>query len=99
MYYCAMPKPNGRPNGHLLHRDGFEALCAANHFLKKDVAADAQVSAQFLADLLYHRAGASAAVADRIARSLGVPPAAIFPSLVGWVGPLPDRNNRREVAA
>lgn len=94
-----MPKPTGRPNGYLLHGDAFEAICAARNILKKDVASDADVSPQFLADLIYLRAGASPACAERIASSLGVKTSAIFPSVVGWVGPLPDRGNRKAVAS
>lgn len=67
--------------------------------LKKDVAEDARLSPQFLADLLYHRAGASPAVAHRIADSLGVKVEALFPGFVGWVGPLPDRSNRSKAVA
>ena len=37
--------------------------------------------------------------AERIASSLGVTTSAIFPSVVGWVGPLPDRGNRKAVAS
>lgn len=37
--------------------------------------------------------------AERIASSLGVKTSAIFPSVVGWVGPLPDRGNRKAVAS
>jgi DNA-binding XRE family transcriptional regulator len=93
-----MPKPTGRPSGYQLHREGFEAICGARGVMKKDVAADAGVSPQFLADLLYHRAGASSAVATRIADSLGVKVEAIFPGFANWVGPVPDRTNRKAVA-
>lgn len=90
-----MPKPPGRPNGHLIHAEGFEALAGARSMLKKDVAVDAGVSPQFLADLLAHRAGATLPVAERLAGTLGVRVEAIFPGIAGWIGPLPDRNGRR----
>lgn len=88
----------GRPPGRLLHAEAFEALVAAKNLLKKDVAADAGLSPQFLADLLAHRGGASPAVAERLAATLGVKPSALFPELAGWIGPLPDRDARRAVA-
>lgn len=89
----------GRPSGRLLHAEGFEALLAARNLLKKDVCADAGISPGFLTDLLAHRGGASPVVVDALCASLGVRPAALFPEVAGWVGPLPDREARREVAA
>lgn len=94
-----MAKPSGRPNGHLLHRQAFVAICAAHGLLKKAVADDADLSPQFLADLLYHRAGASKAVAARLAGAIGVEVEAIFPEFAGWIGPVPDRSNRAPKAA
>lgn len=85
----------GRPPGRLIHAEGFEAILAARNLLKRDVAAEAGVSPGFLADLLAHRGGASPQVVDRLAGALGVNPAAIFPELVGWISPLPDREARR----
>lgn len=95
-----MPTTNkgGRPAGRLIHAEAFEAIVAAKNLLKKDVAADCGVSAGYLADLLAHRGGASAAVADQLASTLGVKLAAIFPEVAGWVGPLPDRDGKRDAA-
>lgn len=90
-----MPKPKGRPNGLLIHAEGFEAICAARNVLKRQVAADADVSPSFLADLLAHRGGTTRPIADRLASTLGVRVEALFPELAGWVGPLPDRDRRR----
>lgn len=92
-----MPIKNkgGRPAGRLIHSEGFEALAAARKMLKKDVAALADVSAGYLADLLAHRCGASEDTADRLAVALGVRVAALFPEAVGWVAPLPDRDGKR----
>jgi len=89
-----MPNKRGRKPGLILHSEGFEALIAGRH-LKKDVAADAGMSAGFLADLLAHRGGASPVVAERLASSLAVPVAAIFPEVVGWVAPPPAREGTR----
>ena len=94
-----MTKQGGRPNGKLIHSEAFEAILAGRGLLKKDVAADCNVSASFLADLLAHRGGASDAVAESIAESLGVKVAALFPEFVGWVGPIPDRTAKRERSA
>jgi hypothetical protein len=94
-----MPKPLGRPPGLLLHAEAFEAILAGRGLLKKDVAVDAGITASFLADLLAHRGGASRPVAERLAGTLGVKVAALFPETAGWVGPLPDRESRRQVAS
>lgn len=94
-----MPKPKGRPNGLLIHAEAFEAICGAKGYLKKDVAADAGVSPSFLADLLAHRGGTTRPTAERIASTLGVKLAALFPETAGWIGPLPDREAKRETAA
>jgi transcriptional regulator with XRE-family HTH domain len=85
----------GRPNGHLMYAEAFEAIIAARNLRKKDVADDAGISPSYLADLLAMRGGADPAVAERIARSIGVRTEAVFPGLAGWIGPLPDRNARR----
>lgn len=90
-----MKKLKGRPSGSLILTQSFEALLAPQRILKKDVAADAGVSPSFLGDLLAHRCGASEEVANRIASTLGVPIAAIFPGYAGWVGPLVDRSGNR----
>lgn len=88
-------RQNGRPNGLLIHAEGFEAICAARNVLKKQVASDAGISASFLADLLAHRGGTTRKVADQIASTLGVKTEALFPEVAGWVSPLPDREARR----
>jgi hypothetical protein len=86
----------GRPNGRMIHAEGFEALLAARGgLLKSSVAVAAAISPSFLADLLAHRSGASADVVDRLAAALAVPPEALFPELAGWISPLPDRDRRR----
>jgi transcriptional regulator with XRE-family HTH domain len=92
-----MPITNkgGRPSGRLIHAEGFEALAAARKLLKKDIAALAEVSPGYLADLLAHRSGASDATAERIATALGCSVAALFPEAAGWIAPLPDRDARR----
>lgn len=92
-----MPTTNkgGRPSGRLIHAEGFEALIAAKRQLKKDVAAQCEVSPGYLADLLAHRCGASEATADRIAVALGCKVAALFPEASGWIAPLPDRDGKR----
>lgn len=94
-----MPKTRGRKPGHLIHAEGFEAILAAKGHLKKDVATDAGLSPSFLADLLAHRGGASPEVAERLASTIGVKVSALFPEVVGWIGPLPDRDRRREAEA
>lgn len=94
-----MAKTRGRPSGLLIHAEGFEALLAARGLLKKDVAADNQVSPGYIGDLLAHRCGASRDIAARLASSLGVRQEALFPELAGWVGPLPDRDAKREQVA
>lgn len=94
-----MPKrTTGRPPGRLLHTEAFEAILAARNILKKDLAAEVGMSPAFLSDLLAHRGGASAEVAEGIASSLGVKLGALFPEAVGWVGPLPDRDAKRVTA-
>ena len=93
-----MPKRGGRPNGLLIYTEAFEAICAARNLLKKQVAEDADVSPSFLADLLAHRGGTRRDVAERLASTLGVKPQATFPELAGWIGPIPDRKAKREVA-
>lgn len=85
----------GRPSGRLIHSEGFEAILAARGLLKKDIAADCGVSAGYLADLLAHRCGASAVMAEKLAGSIGVKVAALFPEAAGWIAPLPDRSGRR----
>jgi hypothetical protein len=92
------PNKGGRPAGRLIHAEGFEALLAAKHLRKKDVAASCDLSPGFLADLLAHRSGASEPVALRLATALGVKVAAIFPEAAGWIAPLPDRDARRPKA-
>ncbi len=94
-----MPKQRGRKPGHLLHAEGFEAIVAARGLLKKDIAADAGLSPSFLADLLAHRGGAGPEIAQRLASTVGVKVAALFPEFSGWVGPLPDRDAKREQVA
>jgi lambda repressor-like predicted transcriptional regulator len=88
-------RPTGRPNGRLLHADACEALIACRGLMKRTTAAAAGISPTFLADLLAHRAGASDDVVERLADALEVKPAALFPELAGWVGPLPDRDAKR----
>lgn len=90
---------SGRPNGRMIHAEGVEALLAARNILKRDLSAEADITPQFLSDLLAHRSGASDAVVDRISGALGVKPAAIFPEIAGWVSPLPDRDAKRKTAA
>jgi transcriptional regulator with XRE-family HTH domain len=94
-----MPITNkgGRPAGRLIHAEGFEAIAAARKLLKKDVAALAEVSPGYLADLLAHRCGASDATAERIATALGCTVAALFPEAAGWIAPLPDRDAKRTI--
>lgn len=89
----------GRPTGRLLHAEAFEAILTARNILKKDIAKDVGVSPGFLADLLAHRGGASGAVSARLASSLGVKEAALFPEAAGWIGPLPDRDAKRQQVA
>lgn len=93
-----MPK-TGRPNGRMIHAEALEALLAARNILKRDLAAESDISANYLSDLLAHRGGASPDVVDRISGALGVKPAAIFPEIVGWMSPLPDRDAKRRDAA
>lgn len=78
-----------------MHAEGFEAILASRKILKKDVAEDAGISASFLGDLLAHRCGASDEVAKRIAGSLSVTEAAVFPGKAGWISPLVDRQGNR----
>ena len=87
----------GRPPGRIIHAEAVEALlrCRVPRMRKRDLAGRASISPGFLSDLLAHRAGAADDVAQRIADALEVPPAAVFPELVGWVSPLPDRTNKR----
>src|SRR5690606_27162943 len=95
-----MPKSTrqkGRPNGLILHTEAFEAICAARNVLKRQVAADADVSPSFIADLLAKRGGTTRPVAERIASTLGVKVEALFPETAGWVSPLPDRDAKRKV--
>lgn len=87
-----MPKQPGRRSGRVLFAEGFEAVRSAKGFSRKYVADVAEVSPQFLADLLACRAGAGADAQKRIANALGVPPEALFPEMTGWVGPLLDRD-------
>ena len=87
--------PKGRPNGRLLFAEGFEGIRAVRGVTKKYVADVAEVSPQFLADLLAYRAGASADIQKRIALALGVPVESLFPEITGWVGPFADRNGAR----
>ena len=88
-------KKGGRPAGRLIHAEGFEALLAARGLKKKDIADAIDRSAGYVADLLAHRCGAGADVAERIAEVLEVKVAAIFPEAAGWIAPLPDREARR----
>lgn len=92
-----MTKTPGRKPGLYLHAEGFEALIGAKNLLRKDVAADCDLTPQFLADLCAHRGGASAATAERLASTLNVKIAALFPEVAehAWVSPLPDRNGKR----
>ena len=87
----------GRPEGRIIHAEAVEALlaCRTLRIRKRDLANRAGISPSFLSDLLARRAGASDDTAQRIADALEVPAAAIFPGLVGWTSPLPDRNGRR----
>lgn len=94
-----MTTKGGRPNGLLLHAEAFEAVVAAKNLLKKDVAAECEVSPGYLADLMAHRGGASPVVAERLASALGVKIAALFPERAGWIGPLPDRDAKRKKVA
>lgn len=91
-----MPKPNGRPPGHILHAEGFEAFLQLSGSTKSQVAKAAGIAPSFLSDLLAHRAGASDVTAANLAEALGpVPPTAIFPEIAGWVSPLPNREQCR----
>lgn len=94
-------KKGGRPSGLIIFPEGFEALLSAKHLLKKDVCDDAGVSRGFLTDLLACRGGATPAVAERLASTLGVQTCVLFPELAErpWVPPLPDRSAKRAVAA
>lgn len=95
-----MATHRGRPAGRLIHTEGFEALLASRHLLKKDIAKDTGFSAGYISDLLAHRCGASAEKAETLARALGVSVPALFPEASGWVAPLPDRDAKRgQVAA
>lgn len=85
----------GRPAGRMIHAEGVEALLAARNMLKRDLSTEAEITPQYLSDLLAHRGGASDDVVERIASALGVKPAAVFPELAGWVSPLPDRDAKR----
>jgi hypothetical protein len=90
-----MAATRGKKPGLILHAEGFEAIISARGLLKKDIAADAGLSPGFLADLLAHRGGASREVVDRLASTVGVKPAALFPEIAGWISPLPDRDQKR----
>lgn len=94
-----MTSKRGRPAGRVLHAEAFEALLAARNLLKKDVCVDAGISPGYLADLLAHRGGASDEVVASLSSTLAVRPGALFPELVNWVSPLPDRDGRRRAAA
>jgi hypothetical protein len=93
-----VPKTPGRKPGLYIHTEAFEALLAAGHHLRKAIAAECEVTPQFLSDLCAHRGGASRPTAERLARSLNVPVAAIFPEVAehAWVSPLPDRSGKRD---
>ena len=80
-----------------MFKEGFELACVSRSRLKKDVAADAGVSPQFLADLIYGRAGATKPVAERIAGSLAVDIGVLFPALASrpWTPPAIDRDGRK----
>lgn len=82
----------------MLHSEAFEALLAARNLLKRDVAAEAGLSPQFVSDLLAHRGGASRPVARRLSGVLGVDASALFPELADWIAPLPSRDGKREKA-
>lgn len=79
----------------MIHAEAFEALLAARNLLKKDVCADAGISASYLSGLLAHRGGASEQVVESLSSSLSVRPEALFPELAGWVSPLPNRDAKR----
>lgn len=85
----------GKPAGRVLFAAGFEAIRVANGFTKKNVADDADVSPQYLADLLAGRAGASPEAAQKLANALGVAVEALFPEASGWCAPLVDRTAAR----
>jgi transcriptional regulator with XRE-family HTH domain len=87
-----------RARGQVLHSEGFEAIVAVGGTSKRAVAARVGMSPSHLSDLLAHRGGAGPELVDRLADAVGVPAAAIFPELVGWVAPTPDRDARRGVA-
>lgn len=89
----------GKQPGLVLHAEAFEAILAARNLLKKDVCADAGITPGYLTDLLAHRGGASPVVVEKLCSTLAVRPAAIFPEVAGWIGPLIDRDARRENAA
>lgn len=93
-----MPKTRGRKPGLILHAESFEALIAGRH-LKKDVAADAGISASMLSDLLAHRAGASDDAVERLCSTLGVKVAALFPEVVGWTAPAVAREGKRSASS
>jgi transcriptional regulator with XRE-family HTH domain len=91
-----MTKPRlGRPAGRLLFAEGFEALRAVKGLAKKDIAEEAGISPQFLADLLAYRAGASPEAQQAIADAMGLAIEALFPEATGWVGPLVNRKAAR----
>lgn len=69
-------------------------MLSARKLLKRDVAAQADLSPTYLSDLQSHRNGASPDVIDRLATAAGVKPAAIFPELVGWTAPPVERPTR-----
>jgi DNA-binding transcriptional regulator YdaS (Cro superfamily) len=87
-----------RARGQILHSEGFEAILAVGGTSKRAAARLAGVSPSHLSDLLAHRGGAGPDVVDSLAAAVGVVPAALFPELVGWVAPTPDRDSRRGVA-
>lgn len=91
-------RTRGRPPGFQLFKASFERELSQRQLLRKDVAEDAGVSAQFLTDLVYSRCGAPKATAERIAGAMGVPVALLFPAFDGWTGPGIDRDGRKEVA-
>lgn len=97
MQQYGMPK-TGRPNGRLIHAEGLEALLAARGLLKRDLCSEATISPGLLSDLLAHRAGASPSTIEKLTGALAVKPEALFPEIVGWIGPIPDRDAKRGAA-
>lgn len=66
---------------------------------KRQAAERAGVSPSFLSDLLAYRCGATRPVAERIAAALKLAPDQLFPEMDGWIGPLPNRDAKRQKVA